>query len=117
MVLVTKKAREEKIDAKVLRAFFNGSTEDKVFPGAIVALNGPLFRELEAANKVRRAGKGDKNEPVEPKYGDPAAKKGADHAVAKAIAEANKAKAEAETAIAEADKAKAEAEKVIAEGK
>ena len=72
MVLVTKRAREEKVDAKVLRAFYNGSVEDKVFPGAIVALKGPTFRELEAANKVRRAGKGDKNEPVEPTYGPPA---------------------------------------------
>ena len=72
MVLVTKKGKEEKVDAKVLRAFFNGSVDDRVLPGAIIELPAPLFRELESARKVRRAGKGDKNEPKEPQYGQAA---------------------------------------------
>ena len=72
MVLVTKKGKEEKVDAKVLRAFFNGSTDDRVLPGAIIGLPALLFRELESAGKVRRAGKGDKNEPKEPLYGQAA---------------------------------------------
>ncbi len=73
MVLVTKKGKEEKVDAMCLRAFLNGSVDDRVLPGAIVSLPAPLFRELESAGKVRRAGKGDKHNPVEPQYG-PAAK-------------------------------------------
>ena len=59
MALTTKK-RDEKVKAKVERAFLNGGIDKKVFPGAVVELDYQLFRELEAAGKVRRATDKDK---------------------------------------------------------
>lgn len=69
MVLVSKKGQAENVEAKVLRSFYNGGPDKRVLPGAIVTLPGTLFRELEAAGKVKRAGKGEKDEPVLPTYG------------------------------------------------
>lgn len=105
MALTTKK-RDEKVKAKVERAFLNGGIDKKVFPGAVVELDYQLFRELEAAGKVRRATDKDKNEPKEPVYKQFTLGKPADDG-----AEVAKLKADLKEAQAELKKAQAELKK------